>query len=163
MDIVIREYGPEDIEQMTEIWNEVVLAGDAFPQTEGLDAGSAGEFFASQTYCAAAYDAAHGKICGLYILHPNNIGRCGHICNASFAVCGQFRGRRVGELLVRDCLEKAKEYGFRVMQFNAVVASNRRARSLYEKLGFVPLGTVPEGFRLKNGAYADICLYYKTL
>ena len=26
------------------------------------------------------------EIVGLYILHPNNIGRCGHICNASYAV-----------------------------------------------------------------------------
>ena len=27
-----------------------------------------------------------GEIEGIYILHPNNVGCCGHICNASFAV-----------------------------------------------------------------------------
>jgi len=42
------------------------------------------EFFASQSYTGAAEE--DGKIYGLYILHPNNVGRCGHICNASFAV-----------------------------------------------------------------------------
>jgi len=38
-------------------------------------------FFASQSYCGVAED--EGKVVGLYILHPNNVGRCGHICNAS--------------------------------------------------------------------------------
>ena len=37
-----------------------------------------------------------GKIFGLYILHPNNVGRCGHICNASYAVSSDARGRHIG-------------------------------------------------------------------
>ncbi|WP_374936041.1 hypothetical protein [Streptococcus chenjunshii] len=41
-----------------------------------------------------------GKIVGLYILHPNNIRRCGHICNASYAVSSAARGFQVGEALV---------------------------------------------------------------
>ena len=49
------------------------------------------------------------------------------------------------------------------MQFNAIVASNCHARHLYERLGFVALGIVPGGFRMKNGSYQDICLYYHTL
>lgn len=38
-----------------------------------------------------------GKIYGLYILHPNNVGRCSHICNASYAVSSDARGRHIGE------------------------------------------------------------------
>ena len=34
------------------------------------------------------------------------------------------------------------------------------AKHLYERIGFNLLGTVPDGFRLKNGEYSDICLYY---
>lgn len=37
-----------------------------------------------------------GKVYGLYILHPNNVGRCGHICNASYAVSSDARGRHIG-------------------------------------------------------------------
>ena len=99
----------------------------------------------------------------MYILHPNNVGRCGHIANASYAVAGAARGRHIGEALVRDCLAAGRAAGFRVLQFNAVVATNLHARHLYERLGFVPLGTVPGGFRLPDGSYADICLYYHTL
>ena len=62
-----------------------------------------------------------------------------------------------------DCLEQGKKYGFRVMQFNAVVATNLSARHLYERLGFVQLGTIPGGFRMKDGHYEDICPYYHEL
>ena len=62
-----------------------------------------------------------------------------------------------------DCLRKAKELGFRVLQFNAVVESNIHARHLYERLGFTQLGTIPGGFRMKDGSYANICPYYRVL
>ena len=62
-----------------------------------------------------------------------------------------------------DCLIQGKQHGFRVIQFNAVVASNIHARNLYERLGFVPLGKIPKGFRMKDGHYEDICPYYREL
>ena len=147
---------------MTKIWNRVVRDGNAFPQTDELDENSAKEFFASQSYCAVA-ESTDGNILGLYILHPNNIGRCGHLANASYAVDADSRGLHIGEALVKDCLKQAKAVGFSVLQFNAVVASNVHARHLYERLGFVLLGTVPKGFRLDSGEYEDICLYYISL
>ena len=68
-----------------------------------------------------------------------------------------------GEKLVADCLRQAKDIGFQILQFNAVVASNIHARHLYERLGFSPLGTIPGGFRMKDGHYEDICLYFISL
>lgn len=162
MTINVRKYEKEDISSMIEIWNEVVSDGIAFPQEELLGSSSGMEFFASQTYTGVAVDE-EGKIVGLYILHPNNIGRCGHICNASYAVTREKRGLHIGEKLVKDCLVQAKKCGYGVLQFNAVVASNMHARHLYERLGFVQLGTIPKGFRMKDGTYEDICPYYHLL
>ena len=157
----IREYSAEDLDRMIVIWNEVVDEGEAFPQREFLNAETGKEFFAAQSYTAVAEE--DGNVVGLYILHPNNIGRCGHISNASFAVLSSERGRHIGERLVKDCLSKAKELGFRILQFNAVVESNIHARHLYERLGFVPLGTIPGGFLRKDGRYENICPYYHLL
>ena len=157
----VRKYTKQDLPDMIRIWNEVVEDGISFPQEELLDAESGEAFFASQSYCGVAEE--DGKVYGLYILHPNNIGRCGHICNASYAVSSDARGRHIGEMLVKDCLRMGRELGFRVLQFNAVVESNVHARHLYERLGFVQLGTIPGGFRKKDGHYENICPYYHEL
>lgn len=159
--ICIRGYEEKDIEEMIEIWNEVVEEGVAFPQEECLNQAAGAAFFKGQSYCGVA--EKNGRILGLYILHPNNVGRCGHICNASYAVSSESRGMHIGEKLVKDCMCQAKDLGFQILQFNAVVATNIHARRLYERLGFQQLGTIPHGFRLKNGEYEDICPYYRTL
>lgn len=159
--MTIRQYQPADVAAMAEIWNEVVRDGVAFPQENELDPDAAATFFGEQTYCGVA--EADGRILGLYILHPNNVGRCGHICNASYAVRSDARGHHVGEMLVQDCLKQGKAHGFRVLQFNAVVRTNVYARRLYEKLGFTPLGIIPGGFRMKDGHYEDIVPYYHEL
>lgn len=159
--MIVRPFNSDDINEMIKIWNEIVLEGAAFPQEECLDPESGKEFFSSQTFTGVAED--EGRVVGLYILHPNNIGRCGHICNASFAVSSAFRGRHTGEKLVSDCLKRAKACGFRILQFNAVVESNIHARHLYERLGFKQLGTIPGGFRMKDGRYENICPYYHEL
>ncbi len=159
--MLVREYRQEDLSEMIRIWNGIVEEGIAFPQEDLLDEASGAEFFASQSYTGVAEN--DGKIVGLYILHPNNIGRCGHICNASYAVDSISRGLHIGEKLVIDCLEKAKEIGFGILQLNAVVETNIHARHLYERLGFVPLGVIPNGFRMKDGHYENICPYYREL
>lgn len=163
MSIVVRAYRNEDILQMNLVWNEVVEDGIAFPQTEILDRAGGEKFFSSQSYCGVAEDTESGEIVGLYILHPNNVGRCGHISNASYAVSSSSREKGIGEMLVKDCLVQAKNCGFKILQFNAVVKTNTAARRLYEKLGFVQLGTIPQGFLMKDGSYEDICPYYHMI
>lgn len=159
--MTIRAFEPADVEAANEVWNEVVEASVAFPQTEKLNRETGLSFFQSQSFTGVCEDK--GEILGLYILHPNNVGRCGHICNASYAVASRARGLGLGEALVRHCLEKAKELGFGILQFNAVVSSNTPALNLYRKLGFTQLGTIPGGFRMKDGSYQDIIPHYKKL
>ena len=159
---MVREFTASDVGQMVRIWNEVVAEGAAFPQEELLNEASGPEFFSQQVKTCVAEDA-DGRIVGLYILHPNNIGRVGHIANTSYAVDGAVRGQHIGEALVKDSLQRAKAAGFRVLQFNAVVDSNVHALHLYTRLGFVDLGIIPGGFRMKDGRYEDIHVMYHDL
>lgn len=161
MGVTIREYRREDTPFLREIWNTVVEEANAFPQVVTMTEKEAEDYFTAQTYTGVA--ELNGEPIGLYILHPNNIGRCGHIANASYAVRKDIRGQMAGEKLVRDSLRIAKEKGFRLMQFNAVVSTNKVAIHLYEKIGFQRLGMIPEGFLLGDGTYADIILYYYIL
>ena len=157
----IRKFSPGDTDDAVKIWNGIVEEGESFPQEYYLDRKSGEAFFSSQSFTGIA--VLGGRAVGLYILHPNNEGRCGHICNASYAVVPEMRGGHIGEKLILHSLKKGRELGFTLMQFNAVVRSNVHARHLYERVGFVPLGTVPRGFRMKDGHYEDINLYYKEL
>ena len=163
MNLEIKAYEIKDTAEAIAIWNTVVEDGVAFPQLEYLTLETGRAFFEEHSFTGIAKDTATGEILGLYILHPNNIGRCGHICNASYAVKIGFRGMHIGEALVRHCLQKGKELGFRILQFNAVVAANTPALNLYKKLGFVQLGVIPGGFLMKDGHYEDIIPQYRIL
>ena len=163
MNIQIRAYQSKDAALAAQIWNEVVADGNACPQDTEMTADAANHFFLEQTYTGIAEDTETHEILGLYILHPNNVGRCGHICNASYAVRKNIRGLYIGEKLVLDCLKMAKEKQFRILQFNAVVATNTHALHLYERIGFKKLGTIPGGFRMPDGTYEDIIPHYYLL
>lgn len=163
MSIEIRKMTEHELGEGIEIWNSVVMDGMAFPQLEILDRDSGKKFFEEQTYTGVAVDVSADEVVGVYILHPNNVGRCGHICNASYAVKQGKRGLHIGENLVLDCMKQAKECGFQILQFNAVVKSNTAALGLYQKLGFVQLGIIPNGFLTKNGEYEDIIPHYIAL
>src|SRR5690625_7447124 len=99
------------------------------------------------------------EILGLYVVHPNNVGRCGHIANASYVVKFGVQGKGVGKKLVIHSLEAASSLGFRIMQFNAVVTTNESSFHLYHKLGFISLWIIPGGF-LQYGGYYLVILFF---
>lgn len=147
---------------MRKIWNDVVEEGNSFPQETGLQSDyEALKFFEGQTYTGVAEE--NGKVLGLYILHPNNIGRCSSIANASYAVSRETRGKGIGKQLILDCLAQGTAHGFHVLQFNAVVKSNAGAIHLYEKLGFERLGEIPKCFRKNDGTYENLILFFHKL
>lgn len=163
MDINIRAYNKNDLVEVINIWNDVVADGIAFPQMDLLTESSGDEFFSEQSFTGLACNRHNAEIVGIYILHPNNVGRCGHISNASYAVKKGMRGQQIGQKLVIHSMEKAKKLGFRILQFNAVVKSNAAALHLYKKLGFIQLGLIPGGFLRKDGSYEDIIPHYRVL
>ena len=142
----IIKYNKKYLEEAMCIWNNIIEDGIYFPQIDVLkDLEEADKYFSSQDYTGLAIEEE--KVYGVYILHPNNIGRCRHICNASYAVDKNIRGKGVGEALVRDCIKQGAKLGYKILQFNAVVLSNEAAHRLYKKIGFTSIKTMTIGFR----------------
>ena len=160
MALEIRPYREEDVAGMLKVWNEVVEGGEAFPQIEPLTHAEAEELFAAQTLSVVA--DLDGRVMGLYVLRPNDVGRCAHVGNASYAVASSVRGLGLGRALVEDSLAQAARKGFRGMQLNAVAAGNEPAIRLCEGLGFAHVGTIPGGFANFMGDYEDVRIYYKS-
>ena len=70
-----------------------------------------------------------------------------------------------------DCTSERRLYwtalpkppGSSCCSLNPAVMTNMHTRHLYERLGFAQMGTVSEGFRMKDSHFETICLYYHTL
>lgn len=115
--IQMREWKKSDLNELVEIWNDVVEEGRAFPQEEELNVENGESFFSEQTFTGVAYREKTKEVVGLYILHPNNIGRCGHLANASYATKRNTRGKGIGEQLVQHSFSSSEEvwiYNFAV-------------------------------------------------
>lgn len=158
MNITFRTYKKEDVELLKDIWNDILMDGNAFPGDKLYEKEKFENMLEEQS--AVTCILADNKVAGYYILHPNNIGRCSHVSNASFAISKEFRGKKLAESLVRKSIQQAKELGFRGMQFNAVVVANTAAIHTYQKIGFNIIGTISKGYRLKNGEYSDMYIMY---
>ena len=161
--IKVTGFTKENSTEAIEVWNSVVEDGRAFPQEIPFAYDEGVAFFEGQTFTGVAYDDETLEVVGVYILHPNFVGRCSHICNTSYAVKKGKRGLGIGKLIVTHSMEKARECGFKILQLNAVIASNTPALNLYKKLGLIPLGPIKDAFRNKDGEYEDIIPHYINL
>jgi len=162
--ITVRRADMDDAEALQVILNEVIEEGTAFlaEQVKSLEE-TKQMWLAPPAETYVACDPASGGILGAYLLKPNAFGRGAHVANATYMVKRSHRGRGVGHLLGSHSLEQARRAGYRGMQFNAVVSVNTASVTLWQRLGFARIGTVPNGFRLRNGHYVDTYIMYRSL
>lgn len=161
MNIEFRSYNNENLEKMRMMWNDIIKDGIAFLGIDLLDKEVFNQMISQQAAVNCMY--VDEILVGYYILHPNNIGRCSHVANASYVLDKTMRGKHLGKYLVEHSIKTAKELDFRGMQFNAVVESNKPALHIYKSLGFKEVGMIPQGFMLKDGSYSNMYILYLSL
>ena len=104
-----------------------------------------------------------GRIAGTYLLKPNQGGPGSHVANCGYMVASWARGRGLGEALCRHSLDTARGLGFRAMQFNSVVSTNRTAIAVWQRCGFAIVGTVPQAFDHPVHGLVDIHVMHRRL
>jgi ribosomal protein S18 acetylase RimI-like enzyme len=141
-DLEIRPAQATDRDELFVLFARVVDDGGAFPV-----ASPAGEDEFERAWfrgkSAVLVARSGGRLAGSYYLTPNYPGRAAHIANAAYMVQPELRGRGIGRALVEHSIAEAPRHGFDALMFNLVFESNP-ARRLYERLGFEPVGRVPE-------------------
>lgn len=85
-----------------------------------------------------------------------------HRCQIGISVTKMHQGKGIGSSLMESLLSCAKQVGFSQMELE-VVATNNAAIKLYEKFGFLRVGTIPRGFRYKEGYHEDLLVLVKEL
>ena len=159
--MIIPSYEDKDVEQILKIWNEIVESALAYPDEYPIKLDEAYSFFKKEIDVICAVD--NDTVLGYYLIHPNGYGRRSHICNTTYDVRADMRGKGIGRELVLDSFKRCKDLGFKVLQYNGVVSLNEAALKLYRSLGITEAGIIKNGYRLKDGTYCDGIMFTKQL
>lgn len=160
----IRPFEDRDWPAVRAIIDHVVDSGASYTYDAGLtDAAYRMLWIGTAPGGTVVAEDAGGTILGTAKMGRNQQGPGSHVANASFMVAPESRGRGIGRRLGEHVIGWAAEAGFRAIQFNAVVADNQPAVALWTALGFTIIGTVPEGFRHRDGRFADLLIMHRRL
>ena len=158
----IRIARKEDQTAIWEIFRAVVAPGDTYAFDPGITQDKAlAYWFAPGNWTYVAEQ--DNSISGTYILRANQPGPGSHVANAAFMVAPSARRMGVGRSMAEHCLGEARRLGFRAMQFNYVVSTNKAAVGLWKQLGFGIVGTLPEAFRHPRLGFVDVYVMFKEL
>jgi GNAT superfamily N-acetyltransferase len=159
----IRALTEGDWEHVWPIVRDVVRAADTFPYDPAMTAAEGRATWIEQPPGLTVVAADGEHVLGTAKMGTNRPGPGAHVATASFMVAAAARGRGVGTALCRFALDWARERGYAGMQFNAVVATNRAAVELYERLGFSVVGTVPGAFEHPEHGRVGLHVMYREL
>ena len=98
----------------------------------------------------------NGEFAGNCSFGPVNGGviRCKHRTGIGISIYQKYTNLGIGTRMLKCLIRHAKEVGYEQMELN-VVGNNERAKHVYQKLGFVECGRLPNAFKYKDGTYQD--------
>lgn len=158
----IRAGRPEDKDHVWSILEPVIRAGETYtlPREMSREAALAYWFSGNHEVFVAEED---GAVLGTYFLRANFAGGGAHVANCGYITAGGASGKGVGRAMCAHSLERAKERGFRAMQFNFVVSTNERAVRLWKSFGFDIVGRLPGAFLHPTAGYAEAYVMFRYL
>jgi ribosomal protein S18 acetylase RimI-like enzyme len=160
--LVVRPARDDDRAALWRVLEPTLRAGETYALPRDVS-----EAEALAYWCAPAHEVfvaeRAGEIVGTGYLRANQQGGGAHVANAAFASAPWASGQGVARALCDHALARARERGFRAMQFNFVVASNERAVRLWKSFGFRTVGRIPEGFAHPRLGHVDALVMYRRL
>ncbi|WP_026940785.1 GNAT family N-acetyltransferase [Hellea balneolensis] len=142
----IRRATQEDYDAVWSLTKPVIREGRTYPLPQDLDKdGALAYWFALDK---DVFIAEQGKVpVGVYYIRPNNAGPGNHVCNCGYVTNAEFRGQGIAAQLCEHSLKQARHMGYRAMQYNLVVSTNKPAVHLWTKMGFEIVGRLPMAFQ----------------
>ena len=156
----IRRAQKKDRDAIWQIFRAVVARGDTYVFDPHISRAKALGYWQTKRCYVAVSDE---RIVGTYVLNANQPGLGSHVANAGFMVAPSAQGRGIGRAMGEHCLREAERLGFRAMQFNFVVSTNKTALRLWKDLGFKIVGRLPGAFRHTQDGFVDVYVMYRRL
>lgn len=158
----IRPATDADLEAILDIVAPTLAAGETYAIARDLDRAGAGAYWFGPTH-EVFVAQEDGVVLGTYYLMANQQGGGAHVANCGYMTAPSAQGKGVARAMCEHSLVRAKERGFRAMQFNHVVSTNARAVALWQKLGFDIVGTLPQAFNHPVHGYVDSYVMFRSL
>ena len=158
----IRKASRSDFEFILPLIEEVFTKGDSYVFPESLTKKEIFDIWMRHTQ--SVYVAVdESKVQGTYYIKPNQPGRGSHVCNAGYIVNPAARGKGIGKAMCLHSLDEAKKLGYKAMQYNLVVSTNKGAIKVWKNCGFEIAGTLPKAFNHKELGYVDAHIMFREL
>lgn len=154
-----------DVENVRGLLNMCIEEGYSWPFDQALsDKDFRGYFLGHAAIVLRADVNGSEEIVGAFYCKPNFPGRCSHFCNGGFITSPLWRRLGIAQLMAITFLRVAKNIGFRASLFNLVFEHNVPSICLWEKLGFIRVGTLPDVVRLDDDrGFEDAHQYHFNL
>lgn len=108
----------------------------------------------------AEIDGRHIGNCSL--MSVGGYRRYMHRCDIAIALYKEYCGLGIGKAMLEAILDIAKKAGYEQAELE-VIADNKPAIALYEKLGFKIYGSFPDNMKYADGSYVEAYWMMKKL
>lgn len=160
---IIRRYQKRDWQAVWNLLQPVFRAGETYTFAPEISQQDAHAVWIEDPALTFVAQDEHGDLLGTYYLKPNQPGQGAHVCNCGYIVGEHARGKGIATQMCEHSQREAIKRDFRAMQFNLVVATNKDAIRLWQKLGFAIVGTLPGAFQHPQRGYVDGHIMYKKI
>ncbi len=159
---LVRAAGPADRQAIWAILEPMFRAGETYCVEPDIGREAALAYWMDAPHSAFVAER-EGAILGSYFLTPNQRGGGAHVANCGYATAPEAEGQGIVRAMLDHSLDEARARGFRAMQYNFVVATNRRALATWQRNGFEIVGRLPGAFRHPRLGFVDACVLYRAL
>jgi RimJ/RimL family protein N-acetyltransferase len=160
--VLIRPAEPKDDDAIWRILEPVIRAGETYPLPRNMTQAEVIAYWMGRD-CETFVAEENGRLVGTYYLRANQPGGGAHVANCGYMTASDATGRGVGRRMCEHSLEYARSRGFRAMQFNFVVSTNKRAIGVWQRLGFEIVGRLPLAFNHPCHGYVDVLIMFQKL
>lgn len=158
----IRPATNEDKEGIWLILEPIIRAGETYTLPCELSKEAALAYWFAEGH--DVFVAEEGmQILGTYYLRANQQGGGSHVANCGYMTAQSATGRGIASAMCSHSLDRARERGFKSMQFNFVVSTNDRAVRLWQRHGFEIVGRLPMAFCHPQEGLVDAFVMFRDL
>ena len=159
---VLQEFTDTKWNDLWSILKPIFQAGETYPYPQNITKDEAYKIWITNKH-KVYVSQINNEITGSYYIKPNQPGLGSHVCNCGYVVSKKHRGKGIATQMCLHSQKTARDLGYKAIQFNLVVSTNKAALHLWKKLGFSIIGSLPLAFKSKNVDYVDAYVMYLTL